>query len=76
MRERVAGEQRPREVRHLGPALRDPRVLILGGVQFGFLVGSYGVGIFLPQILRLGQLSDLEIGFLSSASLCGRLDRR
>ncbi len=68
VRDRVAGEQRPREVRHLGPALRDPRVLILGGVQFGFLVGSYGVGIWLPQILRLGKLSDLEIGFLSSAS--------
>jgi len=68
VRDRVAGEKRPREVRHLGPALRDPRVLILGGVQFGFLVGSYGVGIWLPQILRLGKLSDLEIGFLSSAS--------
>jgi len=68
VRDRVAGEKRPREVRHLGPALRDPRVLILGGVQFGFLVGSYGVGIWLPQILRLGKLSDLEIGFLSSAA--------
>jgi MFS transporter, ACS family, tartrate transporter len=68
VRERVAGEKRPREVRHLGPALKDPRVLILGGVQFGFLVGSYGVGIFLPQILKLGHLSDLEVGFLSSAS--------
>ncbi len=68
VRERVAGEQRPREIRHLGPALKDPRVLILGGVQFGFLVGSYGVGIFLPQILKLGHLSNLEVGFLSSAS--------
>jgi len=68
VRGRVASEQRPREVRHLGPALKDPRVLILGGVQFGFLVGSYGVGIFLPQILKLGHLSDLEVGFLSSAS--------
>jgi MFS family permease len=26
------------------------------------------VGIFLPQILKLGNLSDLEVGFLSSAS--------
>ena len=68
VQERVAGEQRPREIRHLGPALKDPRVLILGGVQFGFLVGSYGVGIFLPQILKLGHLSNLEVGFLSSAS--------
>jgi MFS family permease len=66
--DRVAGEIRPREVRRLGPALTDPRVLILGGVQFGFLVGSYGVGIWLPQILKAGHLSDLEVGFLSSAS--------
>jgi MFS family permease len=68
VRDRVAAEKRPREVRHLGPALRDPRVLILGGVQFGFLVGSYGVGIWLPQILKLGHLSDLQIGFLSSGA--------
>jgi MFS family permease len=68
VRDRVASEKRPREVRHLGPALRDARVLILGGVQFGFLVGSYGVGIFLPQILKLGHLSDLEVGFLSSGA--------
>jgi MFS family permease len=68
VRDRVAGEKRPREIRHLGPALKDPRVLILGGVQFGFLVGSYGVGIFLPQILKLGNFSNLEVGLLSSLS--------
>jgi MFS transporter, ACS family, tartrate transporter len=68
VRNRVAAEKRPREIRHLGPALKDPRVLILGGVQFGFLVGSYGVGIFLPQILKLGNFSNLEVGLLSSLS--------
>jgi ACS family tartrate transporter-like MFS transporter len=68
VRDRVAGEKRQREVRHLGRALTDPRVLILGGVQFGFLVGSYGVGIWLPQILKAGHFSDLQVGFLSSGS--------
>ena len=63
---RVQGEARHGEVRTLLPALRDPRVLILGAVQFGFLVGSYGVGIWLPQIMKLGHLSDLRIGFLTS----------
>ena len=29
---------------------------ILAGVQFGFLVGWYGIGIFLPQILKARQL--------------------
>jgi MFS transporter, ACS family, tartrate transporter len=54
-------------VRHFGRALRDARVLILGGIQFGFLVGSYGIGIFLPQILNTGTLSNLQIGFVTSA---------
>jgi hypothetical protein len=43
-------------------------VLILGGIQFGFLVGSYGIGIFLPQILDTGRLSSLEIGFVTSGA--------
>src|SRR5439155_5834360 len=77
VRDRIGGERREREVRHLGAALKDVRVLLLAGVQFGFLVGSYGVGLFLPQILKLGNafdfsshrwrpLTDLEVGFVSS----------
>jgi len=66
VRERVAGESRENEVRRLLPAFKDPRVLILGAVQFGFLVGSYGVGIWLPQIIKLGHLSDLQVGFVTS----------
>jgi nitrate/nitrite transporter NarK len=68
VRAHISGERREREVRRLGPALRDVRVLILAGVQFGFLVGSYGVGLFLPQILKLGNLSDREVGYLSSGA--------
>jgi ACS family tartrate transporter-like MFS transporter len=64
---RLSSERREREVRHLGRALKDARVLILAGVQFGFLVGSYGVGLFLPQIIKLGDLSNREVGFVSSA---------
>ncbi len=66
IRERVSGEVRHHEVRRLLPALKDPRVLILGAVQFGFLVGSYGVGIWLPQIIKLGHLTDLQVGFVTS----------
>jgi sugar phosphate permease len=65
VRERLANERREREVRRLWVALKDPRVLMLAGVQFGFLVGSYGVGLFLPQILKLGRLTDLQVGFVS-----------
>ena len=66
VRDRVAGESRHNEVRSLLTAFKDPRVLILGVVQFGFLVGSYGVGIWLPQIIKLGHLSDLRVGFITS----------
>jgi MFS transporter, ACS family, tartrate transporter len=66
VRERLEAERRPREVRHFGVAIRDVRVIILSLVQFGFLVGSYAVGIFLPLMLREGKLTDIEIGFVSS----------
>jgi MFS transporter, ACS family, tartrate transporter len=66
VRERLLAEQRPREVRHFSVAIRDVRVILLALVQFGFLVGSYGIGIFLPLILREGKLTDVEIGFVSS----------
>ena len=66
VRERVMAESKENEVRRLLPALRDPRVLVLAAVQFGFLVGSYGVGIWLPQIIKLGHLSDLQVGFVTS----------
>lgn len=64
--DRIRSERRERELRRLAPALRDMRVLILAGVQFGFLVGSYGVTLFLPQILKAGNLSDLQVGFVTS----------
>jgi len=66
IRDRVAGESKHNEIRQLLPALKDVRVLILAGVQFGFLVGSYGVGIWLPQIIKLGRLSNFEVGLVTS----------
>ena len=66
IRRAVDREQRPREIHEFGAALRDVRVLILAGVQFGFLIGSYGVGLWLPQMLKAGHLSNIEIGFVSS----------
>jgi cyanate permease len=65
--DRLSAERREREVRHFLLAVRDVRVLVLAGVQFGFLVGSYGVGLFLPQIIKEGKLSDLEVGLVSGA---------
>jgi MFS transporter, ACS family, tartrate transporter len=67
VRARLEAERKPKEVRQLSAALVDARVWTLAGVQFAFLVGSYGLTLFLPQILRTGQLSDVEVGFLTSA---------
>ena len=62
---RIASERRENEQRHLWPALKDTRVLILTLSQFGFTAGSYGVGIWLPQIIKTAGLSNLEVGFLT-----------
>jgi ACS family tartrate transporter-like MFS transporter len=67
VRHRLDSEKRPKEVSHLSSAIKDVRVLILAAIQFGFLVGSYGIGIWLPQMLRAGNISDLSIGFVTSA---------
>jgi ACS family tartrate transporter-like MFS transporter len=67
VRETIASERRERETRRLLPALKDPRVLVLTVAQFGFTAGSYGVGIWLPQIMKDAQLSNVTIGFLTGA---------
>src|SRR3984893_14439769 len=59
------------EVRERSPAswlatLRDSRVLILAAIQFGFTLASYGIGIFLPLILKEYHLSNWAIGWNSA----------
>ncbi|HET6307970.1 MAG TPA: MFS transporter [Rhodopila sp.] len=62
----IESEVRHREVRHVWAALRDPRVLTLALVQFGFTTGSYGVGIWLPQIIKMHVRDNLAVGFVSA----------
>ncbi len=47
-------------------AIADLRVLILALVQFGFTLGSYGIGIWLPLIVKEHRLTNLQIGFVSA----------
>jgi MFS transporter, ACS family, tartrate transporter len=47
-------------------ALSDPRIIMLAIVQFGFTLGSYGIGIWLPLIMKDYQVSNLSIGFLAA----------
>lgn len=64
--DRIAAEPRYKEVRHFWAALKDPRVLLLAVIQFGFTTGSYGVGIWLPQIIKPHFHSNLTVGFVSA----------
>jgi MFS family permease len=64
--EALANEHRSTRVQHdLAAALKDARVLILTVIQFGFTLGTYGIGIWLPLILKQHHLSNLRIGLLS-----------
>ena len=67
VRARIDSERRERETRNLLLALKDPRVLILTVAQFGFTAGSYGVGIWLPQIMKDARLTNLTIGVVTGA---------
>jgi len=62
----IAAEPRHQPVSHFWSALKDPRVLILALIQFGFTTGSYGVGIWLPQIIKTHFHSNLTVGFVSA----------
>jgi MFS family permease len=63
---RVQGERRERESHGFWSSLRDPRVLLLGAVQCGFIIGAYGVGIFLPQIIKQQHYSNAVVGWVTA----------
>lgn len=54
------------EVAHAGlrSGLLDPRVWILAAVDFGIILALYGVGLWLPQIVKAMGFSNLETGFV------------
>jgi MFS transporter, ACS family, tartrate transporter len=62
----LAEEQRDRARHSMLSAIKDVRVLTLTAIQFGYTLGSYGIGIWLPQILKTHGLSNLSVGFVSA----------
>ena len=66
VQDQIAAEPRHREVRRFGAAVQDKRVQMLALIQFGFTTGSYGVGIWLPQIIKAHFASNLIVGFVSA----------
>jgi MFS transporter, ACS family, tartrate transporter len=63
LRHVLSSEARERPHSSLLAALRDVRVLMLAGIQFGFTLGSYGIGIWLPLILKDYHLTNFAIGW-------------
>ncbi len=61
-----AEETRGRGLDGLGAALTHPRVILLGVLYFCIVVGLYGVGFWMPQVLQLHGLTHLQIGFLTA----------
>ncbi|WP_042293598.1 MFS transporter, partial [Paraburkholderia mimosarum] len=47
-------------------ALKDVRTYILAMISFGFTMGSYGIGIWLPQMLRSHGMSVTQTGWMSA----------
>jgi MFS transporter, ACS family, tartrate transporter len=62
----LAAEPREREKSAVLLAITDIRVLILALIQFGFTLGSYGLGIWLPQIIKEYGFSNLTVTFISA----------
>ncbi|MDX1934655.1 MAG: MFS transporter [Capsulimonadales bacterium] len=76
VQERLREERRSAQVRsdpggeekgHLTDILRYPSVWVLCGCYFFFVVGMYGISLWLPQLIqRIGNLTPLQTGFLSA----------
>lgn len=57
----------PHHTHHeLWPALTDRRVILLGLVYFGVVIGLYGIGLWLPQIIKGMGFSTREIGRIAA----------
>jgi ACS family tartrate transporter-like MFS transporter len=68
-RERIAEELclervNANETIHDAWALLDPRVLLLCAIYFGIVVGLYGIGYWLPQMIQAMGFSNFAIGVL------------
>jgi len=62
----LASEVRERPQSSLWAALKDARVLICAAIQFGFTLGSYGIGIWLPLMLKEYHLSNIAVGWVTA----------
>jgi MFS transporter, ACS family, tartrate transporter len=64
--EALAAERRDRPRHNLLAAIKDSRVIVLTIIQFGFTLGTYGIVMWLPLILKGHGLSAMQIGLISA----------
>lgn len=62
----LASEVRERPHSTFWAALKDPRVLICTAIQFGFTLGSYGIGLWMPLMLKEYHLANTTIGWIAA----------
>ncbi len=51
---------------HFAAIFTDARVWLLSFVYLGLIVGLYGVGLWLPQIIKKFGLTNLQVGFVGA----------
>ena len=66
VQDRLAADPAPARPQHaLWAALKDSRVIVLSLVYLGIVMGLYGVGLWLPQIVKaMGGYTDRQVGYL------------
>lgn len=62
----LARDRHEKPKKDLWAAVKDVRVLMLTGITFAFTIGSYGIGIWLPIILKNHGLANMDIGWLTA----------
>lgn len=62
----LASERYEKPKKDLWAAMKDIRVVLLTTITFAFTIGSYGIGIWLPQILKGHGLSNIAIGWVTA----------
>ncbi len=63
---RLAAEPKVHERKHLLETFKDHRALLLAMIQFCYTIGSYGVAIFLPLILKTHGFGNMGVGWLTA----------
>ncbi|QOI55702.1 MFS transporter [Rouxiella badensis] len=60
------GGEGPSQSQHFRSVLKDVRVWLLSGITFSYTLGTYGVGIWLPQMLKAEGIETTTIGWIAA----------